>query len=177
MKLPEVVRCVTEARKLLRTHYANHELKNDKRLQFTFDGKFVGDLGEAIAAEMFNLELDPGKYIDGYTRCNDRKPVQIKATGRAKGTFQFRNTKYADHGKVHLIAIRIDWDACEFDVVYNGPESNVRPKWVDGEFSAKLVTVEQMIRADGNVHQNDKLVPHLILLPLDADRLPADSDK
>lgn len=155
--LPEAVRVVAEARNKLRAQYRHHRLKNDKSLEFTPDGKFVGDLGEAIAAELFDLELDPGKHVDGYTRCKERKPVQVKATGRPKGTFQFRKSDYADHNKVHLIAIRIDWDNCEFDVVYNGPESKVRPQWEDNEFRAKDVTVSRMMQKQTEVGDADRL--------------------
>ena len=156
--LPDAVKAVAEARNKLRAQYRHHKLKNDKYLEFTPDGKFVGDLGEAIAAELFDLELDPGKHIDGFTRCEARRPVQIKATGRLKGTFQFRKSDYADHKKVHLIAIRIDWDDCKYEIVYNGPESDVRPKWKDAEFRAKDVTVSKMIAAQNAVDDSLKLM-------------------
>ena len=157
--LPEAVRGVAKARNRLRALYRHHKLRNDKSLEFTPDGKFVGDLGEAIAAELFDLELDPGKHIDGYTRCEMRKPVQVKATGRPRGTFQFRKSDYPDHESVHLIAIRIDWDHCKFEVVYNGPESKVRPIWKDAEFRAKDVTVGQMIFAQNTVNDDLRLAP------------------
>ena len=156
--LPLAVKRVVEARRQLRNAYAYRILNNQKNLEFTFDGKFVGDLGEAIAADHFDLELDPGKHIDGYTRCEDRTPVQIKATGRARGTFQFRKSDYVDHDKVHLIAIVIHWDACEYEVIYNGPESNVRPIWNDDEVRAKDVTVARMIAAQNTVDEAAKLV-------------------
>lgn len=156
--LPEAVKAVAEARNKLRAQYRHHKLKNDKHLEFTPDGKFVGDLGEAIAAELFNLELDPGKHIDGYTRCEARKPVQVKATGRLKGTFQFRKSDYEDHEKVHLIAIRIDWNKCEYEIVYNGPETKVRPIWKETEHRAKEVTVGQMVAAQKIVEDSARLV-------------------
>ena len=155
--LPEAVKAVAEARNALRAHYRHHKIQNEKYLEFTPDGKFVGDLGEAIAAELFDLELDPGKHIDGYTRCKERKPVQIKATGRTHGTFQFRKSDFFDHAKVHLIAIRICWDSCSCEVIYNGPELEVRPNWKINEHLAKVVTVGRMIAAQKNVDEKFKL--------------------
>lgn len=156
--LPTAVERVVTARKQLREAYAYRILNNQKNLEFTFDGKFVGDLGEAIAADHFDLDLDPGKHIDGYTRCAERKPVQVKATGRQKGgTFQFRESDYLDHDKVHLIAIIIHWDECKYEVVYNGPESLVRPRWNEGEHRAKDVTVSKMRAAQAAIAKSQML--------------------
>lgn len=157
--LPTAVKAVAEARNKLRAQYRHHKLRNGKYLEFTPDGKFVGDLGEAIAAELFDLVLDPGKHVDGYTKCAERRSVQVKATGRQKGTFQFRKSDYADHRKVHLIAIRIDWDSCKYEVVYNGPESKVRPIWKPSESQAKDVTLGQMIKAQQTVPESLMLQP------------------
>lgn len=157
--LPPVVENIVNARKQLRDAYAYRILNNQKNLEFTFDGKFVGDLGEAIAADHFDLDLDPGKHIDGYTRCAERKPVQVKATGRKTGgTFQFRESDYLDHDKVHLIAIVIHWDECTYEIVYNGPESLVRPRWSDGEHRAKDVTVNKMKAAQTAI-ENSEMLP------------------
>jgi hypothetical protein len=156
--LPPAVEHIVTARKQLRDAYAYRILNNQKNLEFTFDGKFVGDLGEAIAADHFDLDLDPGKHIDGYTRCAERKPVQVKATGRKKGgTFQFRESDYLNHDKVHLIAIVIHWDECKYEVVYNGPESKVRPSWNDDEHRAKDVTVSKMKTAQTTVGNSEML--------------------
>lgn len=156
--LPPAVKRIVEARKELCDAYAYRILNNQKNLEFTFDGKFVGDLGEAIAADHFDLDLDPGKHIDGYTRCAEKKPVQIKATGRGlKGTFQFRESDYRDHARVHLIAIVIHWDDCNYEVVFNGPENMVRPQWQRYEHRPKDVTVGKMIAAQKQVSEFDQL--------------------
>ena len=54
-------------------------------LHFILDGKLVGDIGEAVAAEMFGLKLVPGggTGIDGHT--SDGRTVQVKATGTGRG--------------------------------------------------------------------------------------------
>jgi hypothetical protein len=157
--LPPAVKRIVEAQRDPRDAYSYHILNNQKNLEFTFDGKFVGDLGEAIAADYFDLDIDPRKHIDGYTRCGQRRPVQIKATGRSKGgTFQFRKSNYADQDKVHLIALIIHWDECKYEVIYNGPESNVRPKWTEQENRAKDVTVSKMITVQKTVHEAEKLL-------------------
>jgi hypothetical protein len=156
--LPPAVEHIVTARSQLRDAYAYRILNNQKNLEFTFDGKFVGDLGEAIAADHFDLDLDPGKHIDGYTRYAERKPVQVKATGRKTGgTFQFRESDYPDHDRVHLIAIVIHWDECKYEVVYNGPETLVRPRWKNGEHRAKDVTLSKMKAAQIAVANSEML--------------------
>ncbi|WP_145200992.1 DUF6998 domain-containing protein [Sphingobium sp. B2] len=156
--LPSAVEQLVFAQKQLRNAYAYRILNNRKNLEFTFDGKLVGDLGEAIAADHFDLDLDPGKHIDGYTRCAERTPVQIKATGRGlKGTFQFRQSDYLDHDKVRLIALVIHWEECEYEIVYNGPEAMIRPNWREGEHRAKDVSVSRMVAAQRMVKTSEML--------------------
>jgi hypothetical protein len=119
-ELPDAVRCVAEARNTLRQLYGS------SGLVFTPDGKFVGDLGEAIAAEWFGIRLAQRADIDGFSPCG--KPVQIKTTGRVKGGVLFRQSDFADAHLTHLLVFYIDWDECTAEVIYNGPENPVRAK-------------------------------------------------
>lgn len=61
-KLPPVIAELVLARDRVRGHY------NVPGLSFTLDGKLVGDIGEAVAAELFGLTLKPGggTGIDGH---------------------------------------------------------------------------------------------------------------
>lgn len=114
-KLPGYVLEMVAARNKLKAHFAHYDLR------FTFDGNLVGDLGEAVAAELFDLTLTgrSNEGIDGYTR--DKRSVQIKASGTRRGpAFRPVDTK-ADH----LIVLHFDYDACEGEVIYNGPEAPV----------------------------------------------------
>lgn len=89
--LPSAVGELVAARNKLRLHYAS------AGLAFTPDGKLVGDIGEAVAAELFGLRLIQSKGIDGYAP--DGRSVQVKATGRRGGAlFRCVDTK-ANHLK------------------------------------------------------------------------------
>ncbi|NVK13117.1 MAG: hypothetical protein HWE35_02955 [Rhodobacteraceae bacterium] len=117
LDLPEAVNTLFEARADLETQFMGSGLK------FTLDGKLVGDIGEAIASQAFDLEIiannSPG--IDALTA--DGKTVQIKATGNPKGAAHFRPN---DTGAEFLIVLLLDYRNRRAEVVFNGPEAGVR---------------------------------------------------
>jgi hypothetical protein len=111
-RLPPVITELILARNRVRDHY------NVPGLAFTLDGKLVGDIGEAVAAEMFGLTLAPGggTGIDGHTV--DGRTVQVKATGTGRGpVFRWVETR-ADH----LIFIDFNFAELEGEIIFNGPE-------------------------------------------------------
>lgn len=75
--LPAEIEPLLAARDRLRERYASSGLR------FTLDGNLVGDIGEAIAAELFGIELSArcGSAVDGFTKGPNRKSVQVKASG------------------------------------------------------------------------------------------------
>lgn len=146
--LPDAVGQIARARNDLIDHYS------DSGLKFTPDGKLVGDLGEAVAAQMFDIDIAQQKYIDGFAR-HDGRPVQIKATGRPSGSFLFRPCAYERPHEIHLIALVFCWDECTFRIVYNDREEPVRPKYSLGEVGQKSLTAASLIRL-GDV-SNDPL--------------------
>ena len=113
------------ARDRVRDHYGVPDLA------FTLGGKLVGDIGEAVAAEMFGLSLKTGggTGIDACAR--DNRSVQIKATGTGRGAV-FRNVEIrADH----LIFIEFDFKNLYGEIVFNGPERVAlqdmpKPGWI-----------------------------------------------
>ncbi|MCA1749315.1 MAG: hypothetical protein ABR601_01300 [Parasphingopyxis sp.] len=114
-ELPPHIRELVSARNKLKEHYSNYDLR------FTFDGNLVGDLGEAVAAEMFALELTgrSNEGVDGYAP--DGRSVQIKASGTRRGpAFRPVDTK-ADH----LLVFHFNYDECSGEIIYNGPEEPV----------------------------------------------------
>jgi hypothetical protein len=125
-------------------------------LLFTPDGKFVGDLGEAIAASHFGIRLEQSKHIDGYSPCG--REVQVKATGRKDGQFQFRPSDYQNAEDVHLLAFYIDWEDCSAELVFNGPEKLVRPVF-NGTIGSKNVSVAQLRRATQSIDAASQLQP------------------
>ncbi|MBX9732071.1 MAG: hypothetical protein K2X59_12145 [Sphingomonas sp.] len=149
-----------DGRAALERRYRHLELPNNKNLRFTLDGKLVGDLGEAIAAEIFDLKPVPGRQIDAYTRGVCEIPVQIKATGRQSGTFQFRKSKSIRHENVHLIAIQFDWQNLAYEIVYNGPESKVRPAETDLANGPVVVKVCTMRDQNRGLRDDQRLIPN-----------------
>jgi hypothetical protein len=110
--LPAVITNLVRARDRLRDHY------NVPGLAFSLDGKLVGNIGEAVAAELFGLTLSPGggTGIDG--RAPDGRTVQVKATGTGRGPVFRQIDTRADH----LIVIDFNFDELKGEVVFNGPE-------------------------------------------------------
>lgn len=85
------------------------------KLNFSLDGKLVGDIGEALVSEMFNIELF-GKNnpdYDGEQR-KTKKRVQIKSS--MKYNFSYPFDKILDY----YIAAHIKPDGTP-EIIYNGP--------------------------------------------------------
>lgn len=145
--LPPVVTELVRARNRLREHYAA------AALEFTLDGNLVGDIGEAVAAELFGLKLSPrnGTGIDGHAA--DGRSVQVKATGRGRGpAFRMVDTR-ADH----LLFLDLDFEACKGWVLFNGPEHlaiSLLPQTWEGQRS---LTRLQIARANSLVAEADRL--------------------
>lgn len=141
--LPPDVRQLVEARNLLRRRYPE--------LTFTLDGKLVGDIGEAIAAELFGVELVQGKGIDGW---KDGRSVQVKATNSMRGPAFRKQDLRADH----LLFFAFHWDTMVGEVVFNGPEhialSMLPATWISGQRS---LTWNQVVQANKAVAPADRL--------------------
>lgn len=146
-RLPDQILHLVEARNLLKAHYSAVDLR------FTFDGNLVGDLGEAVAADLFGLRLTgrSNEGIDGFAP--DGRSVQVKASGTKRGApFRLVET-HADH----LLFFHFDYDNCVGKVVYNGPEQPVRqtlPKvWV----GQRPVSASAFRRLNKLVSETDRL--------------------
>lgn len=110
--LPDVILRLVEAHQAVVKHY------EASRRTFTLDGKLIGDIGEAVACELFDLELSTSNDhgIDAYAK--DGRSVQIKATATG-GNPMFRPVeKRADH----LIFLGLNLKCGSGRVLYNGPE-------------------------------------------------------
>jgi len=84
--------------------------------QFTIDGRLVGDIGEVIAAMIYEIELDEVSQHthDGTTSNGGR--VQIKATFQDALTFKSVPEYY--------LGIKINSDGT-FEEIYNGPGQSI----------------------------------------------------
>lgn len=147
-QLPPAIADLVLARNRLRKHYASVELK------FTLDGNLVGDLGEAVASELFKIRLVSARStqgIDGYAP--DGRTVQIKATGTGRGpAFRLVETR-ADH----LLFFDLDFENSAGTVVFNGPEriaTALLPRQFTGQRS---LTPHQIRAADAKVQPDERL--------------------
>ena len=84
--------------------------------KFTLDGRLVGDLGECLVEDTYDVKLfeDLKKHHDGST--SDGKQVQVKATMQDSLTFP------VDHIPDYYLGIQIHQDGT-FTEIFNGPGS------------------------------------------------------
>jgi hypothetical protein len=153
--LPLVIRELIVARNKVRDHYANSELS------FTLDGNLVGDLGEAIAADIFGIKLVArnGTGIDGHAP--DGRSVQVKASATKRGpAFRMVDTRAE-----HLLFFHLDMDACTAELLFNGPEqlalSALKVPW-QGQ---RMISVPQIRAANAQVREEERLMPLAPPLP------------
>jgi hypothetical protein len=103
----------------LKKQYLSHLKKNsnvsrDHKMTFALDGRLVGDIGELIAAEAFQLDLlgTKSRNIDAVTNGKSPKEVQIKATFKEESLC-------IKHGADYFIGIQLNNDG-KYRVIYNG---------------------------------------------------------
>lgn len=134
-------------RNRLRDHY------KAAALNFTLDGNLIGDIGEAVAAELFGLKLSArgGAGIDGHAP--DGRSVQVKATGTNRGP-AFR---IVDAHVDHLLFLAFDLENLKGEVVYNGPEEPVTELLSTAWVGQKAVSMPQISRADAMVAEKQRL--------------------
>lgn len=113
-KLKGVFRMIIQEaiKELLQTVGKLH--KEYPKKKFTLDGRLVGDLGEILAEQEYELDLYDGqeKYHDGETSKGQR--VQIKATMKKSLSFP------VDHVPDYYLGIKIHPDG-SISEIFNGP--------------------------------------------------------
>ena len=154
--LPTVLAAMVKARNAVRAHYASilEEQGSDAELSFTLDGNLVGDIGEALAVELFGVRLVKAKStegIDGSAR--DRRKVQVKATGTGRGpAFRCVETR-ADH----LLFFDLDLERGQGSIVFNGPEHYATARLPDNFPNQRALTPKQIRDADSLVQPHERL--------------------
>lgn len=90
-----------------------------KPKKFTLDGRLVGDIGEVLVQQAYDLTLfeDLTKHHDG--RSSDGRLVQIKATMKSQLTFP------CDHIPDYVIGVQIHRDGTITEI-FNGPGAIAR---------------------------------------------------
>jgi hypothetical protein len=147
--LPPVIRELIVARNKVRDHYAS------SGLSFTLDGNLIGDLGEALAADIFgiNLIVRNGVGIDGYAP--DGRSVQVKASGTKRGpAFRMVETRAQ-----HLLFFHLDMDACTAELLFNGPEEIALEALNVPWTGQRMVSVLQIRAANARVLEELRLQP------------------
>lgn len=147
--IPPLIRDLIVARNKVREHYIQ------SGLTFALDGNLIGDLGEAIAADIFDLKLIArnGTGIDGYAP--DGRSVQVKASGTKRGpAFRMVNTRAQ-----HLLFFHLDLDACKAELLFNGPEEIALQCLKSPWTGQRMVSVPQIRAADARVSENLRLRP------------------
>jgi hypothetical protein len=106
MTIPEAVRQMLAIVEKLCSAYP--------KKRFTLDGRLVGDIGEVLVEEAYDLELfaDVKRHHDA--RSADGRLVQIKATMKSNLTFP------ADHVPNYYLGVQVGPDG-RFIEVFNGP--------------------------------------------------------
>lgn len=111
--------------------------------KFTLDGRLVGDIGEVLVEDAYDLDLfaDMKKHHDG--ECSDGRLVQIKATMKKSLTFP------ADHIPNYYLGVQIHSDGT-FTEIFNGPGA-IAWKAVKGRaapknnlFSVQITTLKSL---------------------------------
>jgi hypothetical protein len=154
--LPAAINDLLTARNSVRAHYEDVLRKQGSQvdLKFTLDGNLVGDIGEALAAELFGVKLVETKStegIDGYAP--DGRTVQVKATGTKRGPAFRRTETRADH----LLFFCLDFENATGLVAYNGPEHHVTRYLPENQTNQRMVTRPQIRQADALVAATERL--------------------
>lgn len=82
--------------------------------KFTLDGRLVGDIGEVLVEDAYELKLFPDIKKHHDAECTDGRLVQIKATMKTSLTFP------ADHIPNYYLGVQVRTDGT-FTEVFNGP--------------------------------------------------------
>ncbi|KRA59997.1 hypothetical protein ASD79_10385 [Caulobacter sp. Root655] len=146
-ELPDAITDLLTARNKLRERYLA------LGLTFTLDGNLVGDIGEAVAAELFGIKLTRrcGVGVDGHAP--DGRTVQVKASGSNLGpAFRFIETR-ADH----LLFFSFDFETCKGTVTFNGPEKIAIAMLPETWTNQRSVTLGGIRRANAVVSDADRL--------------------
>ncbi len=121
--------------------------------RFTLDGRLVGDIGEILAEQAYDIKLseDLTKHHDAKT--SNGRNVQIKATMQKSLTFP------VDHTPDYYIGIKIHNDGT-FTEIFNGP-GHIAAKAVKNRKPTKTnlhsVSLTALLNLNKNIIDNDRI--------------------
>ncbi|GBF18027.1 MULTISPECIES: DUF6998 domain-containing protein [Arenibacter] len=126
------------------------------KLDFSLDGRLVGDIGEALVSEKFDIELygkNEHRY-DGFHRPTNKK-VQIKAS-------MAYNFSYPHNIDLeHFIAVHLEPDGT-LEVLYNGPGEYINKFLKDNNRKSyrdiwTTITANHLRELDRKLKHSDRL--------------------
>lgn len=141
-------------RELVTAHAALVKAYAATSLRFTLDGRLVGALAEATAAEAFGLALCKVRTAGVDAHGADGRSVQVKASGIGKGPAFTPGEGRADH----LIFLMFDFESAVAFVGYNGPEAPVRAHLPAGFTGTKRVSMPRIRALDAAVEDRLRLI-------------------
>ena len=144
--IPDAVKQMLQIVKQLHSKYP--------KKRFALDGRLVGDLGEILVEETYDVKLHEGlqKHHDGITP--DDKQVQIKATMKNSLTFP------VDHIPDYYLGIKIKLDGT-FREIFNGPGRVAREAVKDRKptkTNLHSVSISLLERLNEKVHEKDRIL-------------------
>ena len=121
--------------------------------RFTLDGRLVGDIGEVLVEDAYDLKLYPDIKKHHDAECPDGRLVQIKATMKKNLTFP------ADHVPNYYLGVKVGADGT-FVEIFNGPgtiaweavKSRANPKT-----NLHSVSIEVLIKLQKQVRPQDRI--------------------
>lgn len=148
--------------KAIRQLWAAHRaVKNEFKetgLNFTLDGRLVGDIGEALAMRCFGLK-PPERRTSGVDllTLDGKKSVQVKATGKPDTGPAFGFGKGLESAG-YLLFFALDFEANMATLIYNGPLAPMRAKLPPQWTGTKVVAFEDMRGLAAKVKTSERLV-------------------
>ena len=147
-QLPDAVVTFCKAHAVLQAHFKSTGLR------FTLDGRLVGDIAEALAADWFDLDLckQRTRGVDAHTKHG--RSVQIKSTGDEKRGPAFTP---GDGIADHLLFLRINFGEGTVNIAYNGPEAPIREFLPSAIRGTATIPLSKILAADARVPPQHRL--------------------
>ena len=121
--------------------------------KFTLDGRLVGDIGEVLVEETYDLKLFPDMKKHHDAECPDGRLVQIKATMKKNLTFP------ADHVPNYYLGVQVGADGT-FVEIFNGPGA-IAWEAVKGRAKPKTnlhsIPIGTLAKLQKQVHLEDRI--------------------
>lgn len=121
--------------------------------KFTLDGRLVGDIGEILVANAYDVTLFDTMKKCHDAQCSDGRLVQIKATMKTSLTFP------AGHVPDYYLGVQIHRNG-KFTEVFNGP-GKIAAKSVSGRANPKTnlhsVTLSALRKLQAEVRSEDRI--------------------